>query len=87
MIDDDTIENASIDGANEYGVEATTKEPMQSDPTDSAPVRVRIPWIGALDNPRLGPMVVVGDGGYLVPLWTAGDLLRGCRYLWRASQE
>jgi len=40
----------------------------------------RLPRIGALPNPRIGPMAVINDGGYLVPLWTAGDLLRGCRY-------
>ncbi len=38
-------------------------------------------------NPRLGPMVVLDDTGYLVPLFTAGDLLRGFQYLWRISQE
>ena len=42
------------------------------------------PWIGALPNPRIGPMVAINDGGYLVPLWTAGDLLRVCKYFWRA---
>jgi hypothetical protein len=49
--------------------------------------RERLPWIGALPNPRIGPMAALNDGGYLVPLWTAGDLLRGCRYLWRAYQD
>lgn len=48
---------------------------------------VRLPWIGALANPRIGPMVVINDGGYLVPVWTAGDLLGGCRYFWRANQD
>ena len=46
-----------------------------------------LPWIGALPNPRLGPMVVVDESGYLVPLCTAGDLLRGFRMLWRISRE
>jgi len=46
-----------------------------------------LPWIGALPNPRLGPMLVVNDGGYLVPLCTAGDLLRGCRFFWRRSRD
>lgn len=41
-----------------------------------------LPWIGALPNPHLGPIVVVGENGYLVPLFTAADLLRGCRYFW-----
>ncbi len=45
-----------------------------------------LPWIGALPNPRLGPMVVVNDGGYFVPLFTAADLVRGCRYFWRRAR-
>lgn len=45
-----------------------------------------LPWIGALPNPRIGPTVVINDSGYLVPLCTAGDLLRGGKYYWRASQ-
>lgn len=47
----------------------------------------RLPWIGALPNPRIGPMVVINDAGYLVPLGSAGDLLRGCRYFWREYQD
>jgi hypothetical protein len=46
-----------------------------------------LPWIGALSNPRLGPMLVINDSGYLVPLCTAGDLLRGCKYFWRNSRD
>jgi len=46
-----------------------------------------LPWIGALPNPRLGPMLVVNDGGYLVPICTAGDLLRGCRFFWRRTLD
>lgn len=87
MIDGDTVQNTPEARANEHGVGATTEVAMQSDRTDPAPLRVPIPWIGALTNPRLGPLVVVDDSGYLVPLWTAGDLLRGCRCFWRASQE
>ena len=48
-----------------------------------APAAERIPWIGGLRNPRIGPMVVLDDSGFLVPLCTAGDLLRGFRSLWR----
>jgi hypothetical protein len=32
-------------------------------------------------------MVVLNESGYLVPLLTAGDLLRGCKYYWHRSQE
>jgi hypothetical protein len=46
-----------------------------------------LPWIGALRDPRLGPMVALDDAGYLVPLCTAGDLLRWCKAAWRAEQD
>jgi hypothetical protein len=64
-------------------MEAATFE--QDRPEERAP-RSRLPWIGALENPRLGPMVVLNESGYLVPLLTAGDLLRGCKYFWHRSQ-
>lgn len=47
----------------------------------------RVPWIGALPNPRIGPMLVINDEGNFVPLCTSGDLLRGCRYFWRVGRE
>ncbi|MGZ8497070.1 MAG: hypothetical protein ACXW5W_01560 [Candidatus Binatia bacterium] len=49
--------------------------------------RHSLPWIGDLANPRLGPLVVLNDSGYLVPLWTAGDLLRGCKYFWHGWRD
>ena len=47
---------------------------------------VVLPWVGGLSNPRLGPMFVLNDAGYFVPLFTAGDLVRGCRRLWRRER-
>lgn len=49
--------------------------------------RRALPWIGSLANPHLVPMAVLNDSGYLLPLWTSSDLLRGCKYYWRAAQE
>ena len=49
--------------------------------------RQSLPWIGDLANPRLGPMVVLNDSGYLVPLWIAGDLVRGCKYFWHGWRD
>jgi hypothetical protein len=54
---------------------------------DEHGVHAPLPWIGALPNPRLGPMVVINDGGYFVPVFTAVDLVRGCRYFWRRTLE
>jgi hypothetical protein len=68
-------------------VSDTTEPSVLADNREAASGHERIPWIGALRNPRLGPMVVLDDNGYLVPLCTASDLLRGCRYFWRASQD
>ena len=58
------------------------------EPVDGQELRhnLVLPWIGALSNPRLGPMLVLNNTGGLVPLFTAGDLVRGCRYLWRREQ-
>lgn len=46
-----------------------------------------LPWIGNLPSPRLIPMVAVNDGGYLVPLCMANDLLRGCKMFWRGTLD
>ena len=50
-------------------------------------IHTRLPWIGALPNPHLGPMIVLNDEGYFVPLFTSGDLVRACRYLWRRERD
>jgi len=54
---------------------------------ESSSIHSPLAWIGALPNPRLGPMVVVNDSGYFVPLFTALDLVRGCRYFWRRALD
>jgi hypothetical protein len=69
---------------NECHAEAAEQSPIVDAQSEEPTSHGTLPWIGALANPRIGPMVVIDDGGYLVPLWTAGDLLRGCRYFWRA---
>ena len=48
--------------------------------------QARLPWIGALGDPRLGPMLVFNERGNLVPLFTAVDLVRGCRSFWQRTQ-
>lgn len=49
-------------------------------------LEARLPWIGALGDPRLGPMLVFNERGNLVPLCTAVDLVRGCRSFWQRTQ-
>jgi hypothetical protein len=46
----------------------------------------RIPWIGALAQPTPAVIAVVDSEGCLVPLQTAGDLLRAFRTIWRAAE-
>jgi len=58
----------------------------EDEPEKRAP-RSRLPWIGTLENPRSAPMVVLNESGYLVPLLTAADLLRACKYFWQRSQD
>jgi hypothetical protein len=61
---------------------AVDSERAEGDPTHGI-----LPWIGALGNPRVGSMLVINGSGYLVPLCTAGDLLRGCKKFWRAARD
>lgn len=70
----------------ECGAETIDAVTPTDEPTERPTRRARMPWIGALPNPILGPMVVLNESGYLVPLLTSGDLLRGCKYFWRESQ-
>ncbi|HEX6768062.1 MAG TPA: hypothetical protein VF208_01825 [Candidatus Binatia bacterium] len=85
--DGETLEYTSETRAIETGAEASAEAVLAGNCAEAAPVRVSLTWIGTLANPHLGPMVVVGDGGYLVPVWTAGELLRGCKYVLHRSQE
>lgn len=87
-----TVDGGKVDGRLEeeelnFGGESMAEAPLAVNSAEEAAPRPRLPWIGALENPHLGPMVVINDSGYLVPLLTAGDLLRGCKYFWHRSQE
>ena len=74
------------EGSFDAGGDAMESAPLEEEAAEERVPRSRLPWIGALENPRLGPMVVLNESGYLVPLLTAGDLLRGCKYFWHRSQ-
>jgi len=69
------------------GGDGMEEAPLEEISAEELAPRPRLPWIGALENPRWGPMVVLNESGYLVPVLTAGDLLRGCKYYWHRSQE
>lgn len=60
---------------------------LSDDRSKEAVPRRLMPWIGGLRNPHLVPMVVVNEEGYLVPLLTAGDLLRGCKFYWQQAED
>ena len=73
------------EGENDCDAEAAAQSATVGTHPEAVTAHQPLPWIGALANPRIGPMVVLNESGYLVPLCTAGDLLRGCKYFWRAS--
>jgi hypothetical protein len=78
----ETKEMASNDGAGSMEQLGVDSERAVGDPP-----HVRLPWIGALGNSGVGPMLVINGSGYLVPLCTAGDLLRGCKKFWRPARD
>ena len=86
-IDDGGLANEAEELADERRVEAAAEAITGDARSEVQRSYAPLPWIGALPNPRLGPMVVVNDGGYLVPLCTVGDLVRGCRYFWRRALD
>ena len=69
------------------GTGPTEELAVDSERAVGDPLHVNLPWIGTLGNPRVGPMLVINGSGYLVPLCTAGNLLRGCRKFWRAARD
>jgi hypothetical protein len=46
----------------------------------------RIPWVGEIAQPT-AVMAVVDSNGHLVPLHTAGDLLRAFKTIWHATED
>lgn len=89
-----TTESAGYDVERPLGEEVLDGGADRPDDVTAEPAvaeenrpRGHLPWLGDLQNPRLVPMAVVNDGGYLVPLWTASDLLRGCKYFWHGTRE
>ena len=86
-VNDHGPEVGDDEAAGECRAEIVEELAVASDKSKGSPKGATLPWIGALPNPRVGSMVVINDGGYLVPLCTAGDLLRGCRFFWRTSQD
>ena len=74
------------EGRLDAGVAAMKAAALEEESAEKWAPRPLLPWIVALENPHLGPMVVLNESGYLVQLVTAGDLLRGCKYYWHRSQ-
>jgi hypothetical protein len=86
-IDGDGLAIETEERVDERHAEAAEEPIIGDERSEEHRSHAPLPWIGALANPRLGPMAVVNDGGYLVPLCTAGDLLRGCRFFWRRARD
>lgn len=47
----------------------------------------RIPWVGEITQPAIAVMAVIDSKGNLVPLHTAGDLLRVFKTIWHATED
>ena len=63
-------------------VESTVASVRQGSSANSPPVADAV----MLLQPGRSVLAVVDDDGYMVPLFTAADLLRGCRAIWKATQ-
>jgi hypothetical protein len=64
---------------------AFTSPAEQSSPARSMPVPPYSALVRASSEPTL--LAVVDASGYLMPVCTAGDLLRVFRSIWHASQD
>lgn len=73
------------EGLLDPGQQPIDAAPLEENEPEARAPRSRLPWIGALENPRWVSIAVLNEGGYLVPVLTAGDLLRGCKYFWHRS--
>ena len=85
-IDDGGLASETEELADERRAEAAAESITGDERSEEHRRHAPLLWIGALSNPRLGPMLVLNDAGYFVPLFTAGDLVRGCRNLWRRER-
>jgi hypothetical protein len=84
----DEPQNAGIPG-DEIADASVSLVNTDNEATQSSPIsdRVPLPWIGAMPRPNYGVMAVVNEDGYLVPVYTAGDLLRACKIIWQATSD
>ena len=71
----DEIAAVSLDLVN-----AATQRPRISN-------RASFTSMGVMPRSSYSVMAVVNEDGYLVPVCTAGDLLRGCKIFWQASED
>ncbi len=81
-LNDGVSPGGEIVNALDIGTEADEAVIAESTPGEMP--RSPLPWIGSLPRTGFGVMAVIDEQGYLVPLWTAGDLLRACKILWQA---
>ena len=83
----DRLANQSQEGPVRESAEAPVAESTlanarQGSSANSPPVADAV----MLLQPGRSVLAVVDDDGYMVPLFTAADFLRGCRAIWKATQ-
>ena len=75
-------EGSASERADAPVAESTPVSARQESSAKSPPVTSAV----MLLQPGRSILAVVDDDGYMVPLFTAADLLRGCRAMWKATQ-
>ena len=58
------LETRMEEGCFDAGGDAMEAAPPEEDSAEPWAPRSRLPWIGALENPRVGPLVVLNESGY-----------------------
>lgn len=68
---------------------AASMDPAKRDSTNSVGAQAadRLLWAGKLAQPATAVIAVVDKDGYLVPLHTAGDLLRAFKTIWSVGED
>jgi hypothetical protein len=74
--------------SNPFLQEPTATESVHVDAVLGQPTDARPALASSLTPPSCeSVMLVVDQDGYFIPLYTAGDLLRWCKAVWRAERD
>jgi hypothetical protein len=57
------------------------------DAGSGGPKPMKLRWVGPMLNSHVALLAAFNTDGYLVPLWTAGDVLRVFKSVWKITTE